>query len=103
MAGPRRALLEFYLAGSKAFRANNDLPGQSDQIHGGEFGPCPIVSVIIEHAQDRRVKLGVEVFAGCVSRRIADLEVDQSDIERRDRPRPNDARVIMRGLDDSAH
>src|SRR5262249_36998054 len=103
MAGPPPALPWLSPPPSPAFWATTYPPGPAHQIHAGEFGPCPIVSVIIEPTQARSLKLGVDVFAGCVSRRIADLEVDQSDIERRDRPRPNDARVIVRGLDDGAH
>ena len=82
MAGAGGALFQLDLARGKALGPDDDLPGQPDQVHGGEFGPCPVVAVVVKHAQARRLKLAVELLAGRVGRGIADLEVDQADIER---------------------
>ncbi len=68
MAGAGRALLQLDFARRHALRPDDELPGQADQVHGGEFGPCPIVAVVIEHAQARSLKLAVETFASGIGR-----------------------------------
>ena len=68
MAGAGRALLQLDLAGGQALRPDDDLPGQPDQVHGGEFGPCPVVAVVIKHAQAGGLKLAVKILAGRVGR-----------------------------------
>ena len=45
---------------------------------------------------------GVELVADAVAVGVAGLQVDQADIERRDRFRPDDAGLVVAGLDDRA-
>ena len=71
MAGAGRALFQLNFARGKALGPDDDLPGEPDQVHGGEFGPGPVVAVVIKHAQARRLELGVDVLAGRIGRGIA--------------------------------
>src|SRR5258706_11298775 len=45
---PGRAVLELDRAGGEAARAEDQLPGQADEVHGGEFGACGFTTVVIE-------------------------------------------------------
>ena len=51
MAGSGRPLFQLDLAGGQPLRPDNELKRQPDQVHSGEFGPCPVVAVVIEHAK----------------------------------------------------
>ena len=68
-----RALLQLDLAGlASPSGPTIELPGQADQVHGGEFRPGPLVAVVVEHLRPARLELGVDVLAGRVGRRVAD-------------------------------
>ena len=45
----RRAALQLDLALGEAARADDDLPGQADQVGGGELGARALVAVVVEH------------------------------------------------------
>ena len=47
------AALQLDLAVGQALRADDDLPGQADQIHGGELRARPLVAVVVEHVDAR--------------------------------------------------
>ena len=49
-----RAALELDLAGRRAARPDDDLPGQADQVHGGELGAGALVAVVVEHVDAGR-------------------------------------------------
>ena len=65
-------------------RADDDLIRNADEIHAGEFRAGTLGRVVVENIAARLGQLRIKVFAGAVGRRIARLQIDQCDIERRD-------------------
>jgi hypothetical protein len=37
-------------------RTNGDAPWQTNQIHGGEFAPCPLFAIIVKRIKTQREK-----------------------------------------------
>ena len=62
--------------------------------------PGALVGVVVEHRDAGLLELAVEVGARRVGILVARLEVDQPHLERRHRHRPDDARLVVAGLDD---
>jgi hypothetical protein len=63
-------VLDLDLALGDAARADDDLPGQADQVGGGELRPLPLVGVVVEHVDSRRAwSSRVELLAGRVAPR----------------------------------
>src|SRR5713226_665451 len=57
---PCRPVLQLDRAGGEAARAEDELPGQADEIHGGEFGAGRFVAIVIERLDARVAQPGVE-------------------------------------------
>src|SRR5690606_29955891 len=79
----------------QAARADGDPPWQADQVHRREFRPRPFVAVVVERLEPGPGKLGIERLAGRVRARVALLEIDETDPERRHALRPDDPALIM--------
>ena len=60
-----------------------------------ELGAWPLVAIVIEHVDALGLERLVDFLAGGVGVGIADLEVDEADLEGRHRLRPDDAGVVM--------
>ena len=58
------AVFEFDGAGGEAARAEDQLLGQADQIHRGEFGAGRLVAVVVQHLDPGVAQLAVEVVGG---------------------------------------
>src|SRR6185437_2955914 len=97
-----RAPLEFDLAFGKSLRPDHDLPGNTDEVAGREFGTGPLVGVVVENVDALGHEIGVELFACAVDSGIALLEVEDRGTERRHRFRPFDTGIVMAGFDDRA-
>ncbi len=96
------ALLDLDLAFGKALRSHHDLPGNADQVGGGELGAGALVGVVVEHVDALGQQLAIELFAGRIRIVGTLLQVENDSPEWRDRLRPFDARIVMAGLDDGA-
>ena len=66
----------------------------------GELGAGALVEVIVEHRNSGIREALVQGVAGRIDGRVAGLEVDQADLERRDAVRPDDAGLVVARLDD---
>ena len=99
-AGPA---LQLDLALGEAAGADDDLPGQADEVGRGELGARALVAVVVEHAEAGRLQGGLDLAAGGVGGGIAGLEVDQRHVEGRHRVRPDDAGLVVARLDDRRH
>src|SRR4029078_11070116 len=60
----------------------------------------PLIEIVIEHLDPFRRKIAVELLAGAVGLGRAWLDVKNRALERRARPRPDDASLVVRSLDD---
>src|SRR5215470_14138864 len=87
------------LAFGKPLRADQNLPGDADQVGACEFGAGTLISVVVEHVDALGGEFAVEFFAGPIDRRVALLQVQDGGAERRHRLRPFDAGIVMAGLD----
>src|SRR5215468_11148539 len=65
--------LDFALG--KAFRADQNLPGNADQVGARELGAGALVGVVIEDIDALGGQLCVELLAGAVDRGIALLQI----------------------------
>ena len=84
-----RAVLDLDLAGGSAARPDDHLPGQADQVGGGELAAGALVGVVVEHVRAGGRQRRVEFAADAVAVGVAGLQVDQ---RRRRRARPLPAR-----------
>src|SRR3979490_2192786 len=100
LAGP--AILELGLAGRHPLRADDHLPGRADQVHVGELGAGPEIAVVVQSLDALGSKAVIEFLAGAGHGAVARLQVDDGALERRPRPRPDDARLVVTRLDDAA-
>ena len=66
------------------------------------LAPARSSRVVVEHRDAGPLELAVEVVAGRVGVLVARLEVDEADLEGRDRHRPDDAGLVVARLDDGA-
>src|SRR3954451_23537174 len=60
LAGVGAAVLAFDRAGGEAARSQDQLVGQADQVHRGEFGTRRFVAVVIQHLDPGAAQPGVE-------------------------------------------
>ena len=91
------AAFHFDLAIGQRFRADNDLPWQADQIGGCEFAAGTGIGVIIQHVDIAGFERTVDGLAGRIGGLVADFQIDQADVERRDFNRPGNALIIWTG------
>ena len=66
---PRAAVLELDRARREPARADDQLPGQADQVHRRELGPAALVAVVVERLDAGRGEPGVELVGGVDARR----------------------------------
>src|SRR5439155_10845488 len=79
------APLELDRARGKPFGADQDLPGDTDQVGRGEFGTGPLIEVVVEHVEAPRRERAVEMLAGRIGRAVSLLQVEDDRLERGDR------------------
>src|SRR5271165_4281596 len=91
--------LQLDLALAKALWADDDLMRRADQIHRGEFRAGPVVAVVQQHVDARLFERGANLVAGAVAGGVADLEIDEPDLEWRNRLRPDRAGLVVIRLD----
>src|SRR5262249_3486600 len=58
------SLLDLDLALGKPFRADQNLPGNADQVGRREFAARPLVAIVVEHLDALAGELAVELLAG---------------------------------------
>ena len=63
---PVAAVLELDHALRQAARADDQLPGQADQVHRAELDPAPLVAVVVEHLDAGRRQLGVNLVGAAI-------------------------------------
>src|SRR5437660_202222 len=97
------APLDLDLAFGKAFGPDHDLPGNADQVGGGELGTGALVGVVVQDLDTSRPQFAIELFASGIGVVSALLQVQNDSLERRDRFRPFDTGIVMAGLDDGAN
>jgi hypothetical protein len=71
------------LSGRKSLRTDHDLPGNADQVGGREFRTRAFVEVVVERIDAPRLQSRVELFASGVCCRVALLQVEDRNPERR--------------------
>src|SRR5690242_13599217 len=98
----RLAVLDLGNAVLEPARPDNDLPGQSDQVHDLELAARTLIGVIIEHFDALGGEPLIDLLAGLIGLGIACLEIDEAELERRHGLRPDDAVLIVARLDDAA-
>src|SRR5664279_4670677 len=81
LAAAVAAALEFELAFGEALGADQNLPGNADQVGGGEFGAGALVGVVVEHLDACRLKLAIELFAGRIGIVSTLLQVQDNGLE----------------------
>src|SRR5271165_3534048 len=91
--------LQLDLALAEALWADDDLMRRADQIHRGEFRAGPVVAVVQERVDARLFERGIDLIAGAVARGVAHLEIDEPNLKRRDRLRPDRAGLVVVRLD----
>src|SRR5438477_5465065 len=96
------APLDLDLAFGKPFGPDHDLPGNTNQIGGGELGTGALIGVVVQDLDTSRPQLAIELFTSGIGVVSALLQVQDDSLERRDRFRPFDAGIVMAGLDDGA-
>ena len=69
------AALQLDLAGLDAARADDDLPGQADQVGLGELGARALVAVVVEHLDPGAAQLGIELVAAPRAGLVAGAQV----------------------------
>src|SRR5580692_259208 len=96
------APLDLELAFGKALRADQNLPGNTDQVGGGELGAGALVGVVVQYFDAPGGELAIKLFARSIGVGRALLQIEDRRPERRHRFRPFDAGVVVAGLDDRA-
>ena len=79
------------------------MPGQPDQVHISKFAAGPFRTVVVQDFDARGVQLVVDIVTGRIAVIVAAAQIDQPDLEGRDRLRPDDALVVMAGFNDRAN
>src|SRR3984885_1627707 len=65
-ARPVAAPLDLELAFGKALRADQNLPGNTDQVGGGELGAGALVGVVVQDFDTSGGELAIKLFARSV-------------------------------------
>src|SRR5437660_6713702 len=99
LAHPVAAPLELELAFGKALRADQNLPGNPDQVGGGEFRAGALIGVVVENVDVPGLELAIERLAGGVDGRITLLQVQDHGREGGDSFGHFAAGIVMAGLD----
>src|SRR5690349_21254394 len=68
------APLDLELALGKALGADQNLPGNADQVGGGEFCTGALIGVVIEDVDAFRLEFAIKRFAGGIDGRITLLQ-----------------------------
>ena len=103
LASAGLAILELDLASCDSPWASDHLDRNADQIGSREFRAGAIVGVVVEHILAGVLQSGVETLAGRIAGLVAGLHVDDNGVKGRDRSRPDDSVLVMRGLDDGGN
>src|SRR5262245_20733840 len=96
------ALLELDRAGLDVARADDELPGQSDQVHRRGFRAGAVLGVVVEGLDLGGGERRVESIGKRPRLLVARPERDEPDFERRHRFRPDAAVLVVARLDDAA-
>src|SRR6516162_4818658 len=96
------AVLQLDRAGSDAARADDELPRQADEIHGGELRARRFVAVVVERLDAGLEQAAIELVRSGNAARIAGAQIDKTDAERRDTLGPDDALIVMARFNDRA-
>src|SRR5262245_62288620 len=80
LAAAVRPLLDLDLVLGEALRSNQDLPGDANEVGGGEFRARPLVEVIIEHVDAFGGEFAVKPLAGGIGVGPTLLEIKQRDL-----------------------
>jgi hypothetical protein len=99
---PVARILISTLPSATARGPGDHLDRQADQVGGRELGAGALVGIVVKHLEPGILERALELLACRVTGGIPGLHVDQPDVERRHALRPDDAVVVMRGLDDGA-
>ena len=84
--------------------ADDQLPGNADQVHRGELGARAVFGIVVQHVAAGLLQCGVG-FASqgkCIDGGIAGAQAEDRHVERRHAVGPDHAGVVVRGLDDGA-
>src|SRR5262249_33092912 len=95
-------LLEFDDPLRETARADGDLPGEPDQVHGREFGARGFVTVVVKHLGAGGDKLSIEIVGSGTALLVGGGQIDQRDLEGRHGFRPDNAVLVVARLDDGA-
>src|SRR5204863_6132018 len=93
------APLQLELAFGETLGANQNLPGNADQIRCGELGSGALVGIVIKHLDPFGSQLAIKPFACRVGFLAALLQIQDRCPERGDCFRPFDAGVVVTSLD----
>src|SRR5215207_10102744 len=78
------APLDLKLALGEAFRPDQNLPGDPDQVGGGELRARALVGIVIEHIDTLGLEFAIKLLADAVDGRVALLQIQDDGGERRD-------------------
>src|SRR5437667_2703333 len=93
------AVFDFDRPGSNAARADDQLPRQADQIHRREFRAWRFVAIVVEDIDPYLLEAVVKRIRRRDAFWIACAQINESHAERRDALRPDDAGIVVVGLD----
>src|SRR5271166_6263465 len=96
------AILHLDCSGGEPARPDDELIGQTYQVHRREFRARRFVAVVVKRIDPGIQQFAVNLVSGCPTARVAGAQVDQPDAERRHALRPDDAGIIVVGLDQRA-
>src|SRR6056297_1547508 len=82
--------------------ADRDAPRQTDQVHRRELAARPFIAVVVKRVEAQRLEAVIERLTGCIGFGVSLLEVDDAGMERGHTFGPDDALVVVAGLDDRA-
>src|SRR3954447_21530282 len=94
--------LQFHHPLFEPARAEDQLPGQADQVHGRELGAAALVAVVVERLDSGLAQTAVNLVGGARASAVVRAHVDQADPKRRYRLGPDDAGLVVARLDDRA-
>src|SRR5690606_3340156 len=96
------AALQLDDAVGEALGADGQLPWHADQVGGGELAAGTLVGVVVEHVLAGGLESGDGVLAGGGDGGVVGAQVDDHDVEGGDGVGPDDAALVVAGLDDGA-
>ena len=102
MALASRPFLELDCAARDAARTDDQLPGQPDQVHRGEFGAAPLVAIVVQRIDARADQLAVEGFSSFPAPLIVCAHRHDADAPGSHCLGPYDTCIVVAGLDDRA-